>query len=232
MTFVSSLLIGTNWGLFIYAVMTNRILDASLGYYMNPLLSALIGIIWFKEEKSPRTLASILLGGAGLCCMAYEVRGIPILSLLLTTSFVLYSVCRKQSPLDSIGGLFVETLLLTPLAGAYLAYLFSLQDLHFAHTTPSQQLLLALSGLATSLPLLLFAFGARGVSLATLGVCQYIAPTLQFLLGWLLYDEALHLWKTVGFTFIWTAILVYSLGGLSRRGTASQGIGRTQAQTV
>lgn len=216
-TLLSSLLIALNWGLFIYAVMNNRILDASLGYYLNPLLSALVGIICFKEKASPRTIVSILLGAAGFCCMAYEVRGLPILSLLLTISFVLYTVCRKRSPLDSIGGLFVETLLLTPVAGSYLAYLFSLNKLEFAYTSLSQQGLLAFTGVATSLPLLLFAFGARGISLATLGVCQYIGPTLQFLIGWLVYGEVLRVWKTVGFLFIWGAILIYSFGGLYRR---------------
>lgn len=222
-TILSSLFIAVNWGLYLYAVTSQRVLDASLGYFINPLLNAAIGVLWFGEKATARTVVAVSLCTSGLFCMTFEVGGVPILSLLIAGSFVLYSVARKKSPLDSIEGLFVETVLLTPIAATFLTYLAATHTLQFAYATTKVKVLLSLSGVVTSLPLLLFAFGARGISLTTLGLCQYIAPTIQFLIGWLLFNEPLHLWKSIGFCLIWAAVTLYAVGAYraARRAQAS-----------
>jgi chloramphenicol-sensitive protein RarD len=205
---LSGLLLAANWLLYVWATLQERILETALGYYLNPFVNMLFGYCLFGETHSRGQKISIAIALLGVACQFHGVHGFPWIALILALTFSLYAVVRKKSPLSSLPGLGIETLLLSPIALAWLCV---------AHPTLSntlanfnqQSLLLILTGVATSMPLLLFGHATRKISLTTLGILQFLSPTLQWLVGWRIYHESMTPERTISFALIWLAIALY-----------------------
>lgn len=211
---VSAVLLSTNWLIYIWSVNSGRVVDASLGYFITPLVSVLLGYLLLKERLRPVQWAAIGLAATGVAWLTWQSGQLPWIGLALAASFGTYGLLRKTAALGPLEGLTLETLLLVPLALAYLA-LLSGQDQSVFHTAPTAtRWLLAAAGPITAIPLLLFAAGARQIPLSTLGFLQYIAPTLQLLIGVWLYREPFSGTRLIGFVIIWAALAVYSAEGL------------------
>jgi len=206
---LTSLLIAVNWLTFIYAVITRQLLQASLGYFVNPLVSVLLGVAFLRERLRPRQMASLALAAIGVIVLATLVGQLPWISLTLAFSFALYGLLRKLMPVDGMVSLAVETSVLAPFAVAYLGYVAA-QDQLTGHT-PSALGLLMLSGPVTTVPLLFFGAAARRLRLSTLGILQYVTPTGQFLLAVLAFGESFSTPQILSFAFIWTAVAIYTL---------------------
>jgi len=206
---LSALIIGSNWFVFVLAMMTDRVLHASLGYYINPLVNVVLGFLFLRER--PRRLQWIAVGLAatGLTTMAIEVS-LPWIALYLAVTFGLYGLLRKVTRVDAIGGLCIEATVLAPVA------LFWLSRLHAHGTAQPLGLLLLSTGIVTAAPLVLFGAAARHLTLTTLGFFQYIAPTCQFLLAVFAFGENWSASRLVAFLWIWAAVALYSLEGLQR----------------
>lgn len=217
----SSCFIGINWVIFIYAVNDGHVLATSLGYYLNPLITVLLGRIVLKEALSPAKWVALLLAAAGVALLAVEALDTLWITLSLACSFALYGLVRKLTPVGSVAGLTVETMLLTPPALAALLWYASgpQGSALFAGTETAALLLFA--GIVTAVPLLFFATAARRLSLTTLGFMQYIAPTMTFLLSLFVYDEPFDMLKLGCVLLIWTGIAIVSWEAIreSRRRT-------------
>jgi chloramphenicol-sensitive protein RarD len=207
---ISALLLAGNWSLYVWAVNTNRVLDASLGYFINPLLNVLLGFAVLHERPRPAQWAAVALAALGVLWLALGAGHVPWISLVLAATFGCYGLMRKTAPLGAIEGLALETLLLGPLAFGGLWWLAHTGQSHFAQGSASRDTLLLLAGPFTAVPLLLFAYGARRVTMATLGLLQYLGPSIQFFMGVFLYHEPFSASRGVGFGLIWLALLVYS----------------------
>jgi chloramphenicol-sensitive protein RarD len=201
--------IAINWGLYIYAVETHRVLQASLGYFLTPLINVALGMMVLGERMVRLQAVAVALAGVGILIQLLLVGSVPWISLVLAISFGTYGLFRKQVELDGLSGLFVETLLLLPLGFLALAWLNFLGVSHFILDGRATLLLIA-SGVVTALPLLAFAGAARRLRLATLGFLMYINPTLQFLLALWVFDESLSGVQLASFIMIWTALALYS----------------------
>jgi chloramphenicol-sensitive protein RarD len=207
---LSALLLGANWLLYVWAVNAGRVLDASLGYFINPLVNVVMGYVVLKERPRPVQWAAVALAAAGVLWLAVGAGHLPWISLMLALSFGLYGLLRKTAPLGALEGLALETLLLAPLAVGGLLWLALQGQGHFARGSLAESLWLLAAGPFTAVPLLLFASGARRVSMATLGLLQYLGPSIQFLLGVFVYHEPFSASRGVGFVLIWAALAVYS----------------------
>ncbi|WP_019139768.1 EamA family transporter RarD [Noviherbaspirillum massiliense] len=210
----SALLLSGNWFIYIWAVNAGHVLDASLGYFINPLVNVMLGFIVLKERLRPGQWLAIALAACGVAWLTWQSGHPPWIALSLAATFGIYGLLRKTAALGPLEGLALETLVLFPLALAYLVYLTLAGHNHFAGASLSAKWLLAAAGPITAIPLLLFAAGARRISLSLLGLLQYIGPTLQLLLGVWLYNEPFGGARLAGFALIWAALLVYSLEGL------------------
>jgi len=214
-TFLSTAcILGLNWFVYIWAVNADRIVDASLGYFINPLISVLLGVFFLGERLRPWQWAAIGVAGAGVAYLTLGYGAFPWIALTLGGSFGLYGLLRKTASLEALEGLALETAVLSLPALAYLFYLELAGTASFGRIEATTSLLLTLSGVATVIPLFLFAYAARRVALATVGILQYIAPTFQFLLGVLVYGETFTHARMLGFGAIWTALLIYFLEGV------------------
>ena len=213
---LSALLLGGNWLLYVWAVNNGRVLDASLGYFINPLVNVLLGFVVLHERPRPLQWAAVALAAGGVLWLAVGAGHVPWVSLLLAASFGFYGLLRKTAPLGAIEGLALETLLLGPLAAAGLLWLGASGQGHFLQGDGRTDVLLLAAGPATAIPLLLFAYGARRVTLATLGLLQYLGPSIQFVLAVFLYHEPLGASRGVGFALIWAALALYSTESLRR----------------
>lgn len=207
----STALIAANWGLFIWAVQTGHILQASLGYFINPLVNVAAGVLFLKERLSRPQVIAVTLAAIGVLILTVAGGAFPWVSLTLAFSFAAYALLRKTAPVESLAGLFIETLLVAPFALALI--LFRERGGHGALGAGSfgHGVMLSMAGPITAIPLLLFAAAARRMPLSTLGFFQYVSPTLQFLLAVLLYREKLTVAHVVTFGFIWAALGVFSL---------------------
>ena len=207
---LSALLLACNWLLYVWAVNAGRVLDASLGYFINPLVNVVLGYGVLHERPRPLQWAAVALAAAGVLWLAIGAGHLPLVSVVLALSFGLYGLLRKTATLGAIEGLALETLLLAPLAFSGLAVLALTGQGHFAQGDwPTNAWLLA-AGPLTAVPLLLFASGARRVSMATLGLLQYVSPSIQFVLGVFLYQEPFSTRRGIGFLLIWAALALYS----------------------
>jgi len=213
---VSSILIALNWGIFIWAVMSGRIIETSLGYYINPLVSFLLGVLVLKEKLSGPQKAAIGLAALGVANQTWALGFLPWVSLVLAASFGVYGLIRKTIHVESIEGLTVETIVLMPLSVLYLAYLFSSQTLSFGSHGSLNDFLLILAGPLTAVPLLLFAAGARRIPLFMIGFLQYLAPTLSLSIAVFVYGESFTQAHAVTFALIWCALAVVSWDALRR----------------
>jgi chloramphenicol-sensitive protein RarD len=216
----SALLLSCNWLTYVWAVNHGHVIDASLGYFINPLVSVLLGFLVLKERPRPGQWAAVALAAAGVLWLTWQGRQLPWIALVLAISFGLYGLMRKTASLGALEGLTLETLLLAPIA----LPLLLLRVVHgdSASASPATLGWLLFAGPMTAVPLLLFAAGARRLPLSTLGLLQYISPTLQFATGVWLFDEPFQPARLAGFVLIWSALLAYSAEGLwmSRRGGA------------
>lgn len=221
--FIASVLIAVNWGVFIWAVGDGRILETSLGYYINPLIAVALGIIIFKEKLNKFQVVSIALAFVGIMVRALGLGTFPWVSLTLAFSFGIYSAIKKYVPVSSAISLAVETAMLFPLALGFIIYEEITGKGTFVNPTVSALhiILLILSGVITAIPLLLFAKGAKRLKLSTVGFIQYIGPSLMLMTGVFIYGEKFETTVAVSFVFIWAACLVYLLGSRNKNGKVS-----------
>ena len=215
---LSAVLVSINWLIYIWAVNAGHVVDASLGYFINPLVSVLIGALVLRERLRPVQWTAVGLAALGVAWLTWQAGQPPWIGLALAFSFAAYGLMRKLAPLGAVQGLAVETALLAPLALGYLTFLAVRGSNAFVNSvgagSPDLALLLLLAGPVTAVPLLLFAAGARRIPLSTLGLLQYVAPTLQLLLGVHLYGEPFEAGKQIGYAAIWIALAVFSIDGL------------------
>lgn len=207
----STLLIATNWLVFIYAVGVGEVLQSSLGYFINPLVSVLLGFLFLGERLERTQWVSLALASAGVLYFALQLGSWPWISLLLGASFGLYGLIRKALHVEPLVGLTVETLLLAPFALFYLLQLHGKGTGIFLASSTRIDLLIPMAGIVTAVPLLLFAAAARRLRLATIGFLQYITPTLHFLLAVAVYGEKFTHTHLISFLFIWCGLTLYSL---------------------
>ncbi|KAF0815208.1 hypothetical protein IGB42_00285 [Andreprevotia sp. IGB-42] len=210
---VSALLLSANWFTYIWAVNAGRVVDASLGYFINPLFNVLLGVLFLHERLRRGQWMAIAVAAAGVLWLTVSLGQLPWIALVLAASFGTYGLLRKTAALGALEGLSLETLLLFPLAGSALFYLFESGQAGFSHATGTVQLLALLAGPITAVPLLLFAASARRIPLSLLGLLQYTGPTLQLLLGVLLWHEPFGVDRQIGFALIWSALVLYTLEG-------------------
>ncbi|OHX12253.1 transporter [Chromobacterium sphagni] len=211
---LSSTVLSLNWLIYIWAVNAGHVVEASLGYFINPLVNVLLGRLFLAERLSrPQTLA-VALAGAGVAWLTVSAGSLPWIALSLAATFGIYGLLRKKAPLASLPGLALETFLLSPLALAALLWFGWQGQGAFGQVGVGRDLLLMGAGVVTAVPLLMFAAGARRLKLATVGVIQYVGPSIQLALGVILYDEPFGSDRALGFALIWSALLLYSAVGL------------------
>jgi chloramphenicol-sensitive protein RarD len=208
---LSASLVATNWLTFIYGVTSGRILETSLGYYINPLVNVVLGMIVFRERLSRLQTIAVALAAAGTLHLTVSYGRLPWIALTVAVTFGIYGLIRKIVNIPSIEGLFVETSLLFPLAAVYLAVLAVRGTGAFVADGTSTTLLLASAGLVTALPLIWFAGAARRLPYATVGLCQYLSPSLAFVLGVFVYGEPFTRTHAVAFACIWASLAVFSI---------------------
>ncbi|WP_017753966.1 EamA family transporter RarD [Calidifontibacillus oryziterrae] len=210
--FFSGVLISANWFIYIWAVNAGHVIETSLGYYINPLISVLLGIIVLKEQFDFWQKISFLLAAGGVLILTVEYGSIPWVSLGLALSFGIYGLVKKKANLSSITGLTFETMMVTPIALFYLLYVHSQGTGHFGVSSSlSINLLLIGSGIVTAIPLLLFAEGAKRITLSLIGFLQYISPTINLIIGVFILREHFSHTHLIAFSFIWVALAVYSV---------------------
>ncbi|MFL6675638.1 MAG: EamA family transporter RarD [Massilia sp.] len=220
----SAFLLSANWLVYIWSVNNGHVIDASLGYFINPLVNIMFGYLLLKERLRPGQWAAIALAALGVAWLAWQAGTVPWIALMLATSFGAYGLLRKTAALGALEGLSFETMVLFPVAAAYVGWLTLHGDNAFINTTSgATRLLLVAAGPITAIPLLLFASGARQIPLSVLGLLQYLSPTLQFLLGVWLFHEAFSGDRLVGFLLIWGALALFAGEGILNRRQAGAG---------
>jgi len=207
---VTAGLISINWGVYVWAVAAERTIDAALGYYINPLFSMFLGAVLLRERLSRPQLVAVGLAVLAVAVLWWETGSLPWPALALTTSWAFYAYFKKSLPIGPNQGFLLEVLILTPPALAYLAYLSMTGQNHFA-TNMSDTLILLGAGVVTAVPLITYANGAKLLRLSTIAVLQYIAPTMIFLNGWLVFGEPMSQARMIAFPLIWAALVVYSV---------------------
>ena len=212
---VAAVLLGANWLIYIWAVNTGHIVDTSLGYYINPLVSVLLGTTFLRERLRPLQWAAVALAGLGVIYLTLSFGRLPWIALALPITFRAYGLLKKLAPLGVLTGLTLETATLAPAALVYLAWVQFHGRGAFGARGAGITFLLVFAGVMTSLPLLLFARAAQTVRLATLGLLQYIAPSLALVIGVFLYRESFGHERAVGFAIIWGALALYWVDGTS-----------------
>ena len=207
---LTALLTGSNWLVFVWAIDAGRLVEAALGYFINPLVSVLLGRIFLGERLRPLQQFAVAVATIGVAWRVVgQVSGLPWIPLFLAGTFGVYGLLRKRAPVDAVGGLFVETAVVAPLAAAWLAWQASRGGLAFG-SDPAIDALLPLAGVLTAIPLMLFAVGARHLPLATIGFLQYIGPTINLLLAVFVFGERFDHGQLVSFGLIWVALAIYS----------------------
>ncbi len=211
---LSGCILAVNWLTYIWAVNAGYVVETSLGYFINPLLSVFLGVLFLRERLRVGQWLAIGLALLGVLYLTVAYGSFPWIALTLALSFGLYGLLKKTTALEALEGLSLETALLFGPALVYLLLLEWQERGSFGHTGAGISLLLMLTGVATGLPLLLFGAAARRIPLSLVGIMQYIAPTMQFLLGVFLFQEPFTASRLVGFSFIWAALLLYTAEGL------------------
>ena len=214
---ISAVLISLNWFVYIWAVNNDHVIDASLGYFITPLVNVLLGRFVLGERLGNAQWTAVALAALGVAWLSWQTGHVPWIGLILAASFGAYGLAKKTAPLAALEGLALETMLLFPFAIVALAWLVSQGQSAFVAGAPTTRWLLVAAGPVTALPLLLFAAGARRIPMTTLGLLQYLSPTLQLLLGVWLYHEPFGQARLVGYVLIWTALVLYALDGAWQR---------------
>ena len=210
MLFLASILISGNWFLYIWAVNNGYIVQASLGYYINPLISVLLGVFFLKEKLSQAQKVAFTLAMIGVLILTFSYGQFPWLSFVLAISFGVYGLLKKQIKLDALRGLTIETFFITPLALGYYIWLFVDNQAVFLHSDVKTDTLLIFTGVATALPLVLFAKGAQRIPLYMIGFLQFIAPTMMLFLGVIIYNESFGTIDLISFIFIWIGLILFT----------------------
>jgi chloramphenicol-sensitive protein RarD len=214
---LASTLIAANWGLFIWANLNGHILDSSLGYFVTPLLSVLLGVVFFQEKLRSLQWLAIVVSACSLVVFTFSLSGPPWLALSIGATFAAYGYVKKLAQVPAVESLTVETILLTPFAAMYLVWLSLQGNNTFSSFGISHSLWLASAGIVTSLPLLLFGFAAIRVPLSRLGMLQYLSPTIQFLVGLFLFNEIMPTERLAGFVITWLALAILSYDVIRQR---------------
>lgn len=216
--FLASLLIAANWGLFIWANLNGHILDSSLGYFVTPLLSVLLGVFFFQEKLRSLQWVAIAVSSCSLVVFSLSLSGPPWLSLSIGATFAAYGYVKKLAQVPAVESLTAETILLTPFATIYLVVLSLQGNNTFSSFGISHSLWLASAGIVTSLPLLLFGFAAIRVPLSRLGMLQYLSPTISFIVGLFVFNETMSAERLAGFVITWLALAILSYDVIRQRG--------------
>lgn len=211
---LASVVIAINWGVFIWGVTHDRVIEVSLGYFINPLVTVLLGVFVLGESLRRWQWLAVGVGGAAVVILAVDYGGLPWIALTLAFSFATYGFLKKQAQLGAIEALGAETLILAPVALAYLVWLQLVGQATFGHAGLPNALLLASTGIVTAVPLLLFGGSATRVSLTTLGILQYLGPALQFIFGLLIFHETMTGAGWAGFLLVWLALVIFTIDGL------------------
>ncbi len=214
---LTALLLSCNWGIYIYGVNTGRVVETSLGYFINPLISVLLGVVFLRERLNRVKQLAVVLATLGVINFVWQLGTVPWIALALAVSFALYGFLRKIIPVAPMVGLVTETLLIAPVALALIGY-WAVRGVGHLGTSWSMTLLLIGAGVVTSLPLLWFNNAAKRLPLSTLGFLQYLAPSLQLTLGVFLYHERFTPAHSITFGLIWLALALYSTNSFSQRG--------------
>lgn len=220
--FFAGLLISANWSLYIYMVNADLIVQTTIGYYIEPLIVCLFGYLFFREKLEPYKLIAILLAIGGITEMLLNYGGVPLLSLVLAFTFSGYAAMKKKINAPALLSLFYETVFLVPIVLPIILYYEFTGQGAFSVSGPMELGLLSLSGLFTAVPLALFAMAANRVSLITLGITEYIAPSIALILGIYFYGEPFNLDLFIGFVIIWIGLVVFTIGGIMENKKAIQ----------
>lgn len=207
---VSAILIAANWGIYIYAVNNHQIVEASLGYYINPIVNIALGMLFLKERLNKIQVVALLFALAGLSYLTFQLGRLPVISLVLAVTFGLYALVRKKANLQSMPGLLIETMVLAPVAVIYLWMADSAGNGAFLHQSTFIDILLVLAGPVTAIPLFLFGIAATKIPLSTMGFIQYFSPTIQLLIGVLIFKEDFTHAELISFLLVWAGLALYS----------------------
>jgi chloramphenicol-sensitive protein RarD len=210
--FLTGVLISTNWGIYIWAVSTDHIIQTCIGYYIEPLIVCIFGILLFHEKLNLYKLTALLLAGLGVLVMLIYYGEIPIIALSLAISFASYAAIKKKYKLDAVLALLYETMLLVPVALVIILYIELSGKGAFSTAEPYQLTLLALAGIVTGTPLMLFAMAANRINLVTLGITEYVSPSLTLLLGIFVYREPFDTIQLITFSIIWAGLIIFTVG--------------------
>ncbi|TEA00754.1 EamA family transporter RarD [Mycobacteroides salmoniphilum] len=212
----ASVLIALNWGVYIYAVNSGHVLDAALGYFINPLVTVLLGVLIFREPLSRWQLLALVLAFIAVAVLTVNHGQLPIITLILAVSFAGYGAIKKTVTVDPRVSLTAEGIVAAPFAVVYVAFLGVTGQQHFLGYTQGHTALMVLSGVVTALPLLMFGIAAQRITLVTLGLLQYLTPTLQMLWGVLVKHEAMPPERWAGFALIWAALTIFTVDTVRR----------------
>jgi chloramphenicol-sensitive protein RarD len=212
----SAFFIAANWVAFAWAVNHNRVLDVSLGYYIGPLINVVLGIVVLSERLDKTQWLAVSFAAAGVSYLTFIAGHAPWIALTVGISFALYGLIRKTVGIEALPGLAVETILLVPFALGYLVWCEAQGSGVFGHSNASVTALLLASGVVTSVPLFLFAYGARRIPFSTMGVIQFVGPSLQLLCGLVVFREPFDSARAVGFLLIWIGLFIYAAHGLRK----------------
>jgi len=219
--FLTASLLSFNWGLFVYGVNTGQVVETSLGYFLNPLLNVLLGFLILRERLTRLQLVAVVIAAAGVFYFGYHLWKVPWIALGIAVSFGLYGLLRKMVPVEALPGLAVETAVMAPVALTLIAVLAAHGSAHFVDS-PDLTLLFLGGGIVTAFPLIWFISAARLLPLSTLGFFQYLAPTLQLMVGIFLFHERFNQRDAIAFGLIWVAILIFLFGSSRKPACAAE----------
>ncbi len=203
-------LISVNWGIYVWAIGAGHALDAALGYYINPLFSIFLGAVLLKEKLAPRQMAAIGLAAIAVALLTFEAGKLPLVALGLTVTWGFYAYLKRRLPLGANQGFMLEILIMTPFALAYMAWIGAQGSGHFAADSATDTVLLLACGLVTAVPLMLYANGAKGLRLSTIGILQYISPTMILIIAIVAFKEPFGTAQMLAFPMIWAALALYT----------------------
>lgn len=214
--FLSAFTLSFNWLSYIFGISINRVLDTSLGYFMSPLVSILLARVFIGERITNSQLIAVILATLGVLWLSFLSGDIPWIAIALSCTWGIYSIFRKKASLAVVPGFALETLLMLPFALLYLLWLSNQEKLIFSSLTITQISILISTGVATGLPLLLFAAAVKRSSLATISILQYISPTIQFLIGLFVMNETFDLMRFFGYLFVWFGVIVFTISSIKQ----------------
>ncbi len=221
MAALTATLITLDWGIYVGAIAAGRTVETALGYYITPLMTVAMGAVFLGEKLNRAQMAAVGLAVLAVGVLTVEAGGMPWISLALASSFAVYGFLRKTLPIGPSQGFFLEVLILSLPSLAYVLWLGARGEGHFTAAQPEDMMLLVFCGPATAVPLMLYGFGAKLLRFSTIGIMQYMAPTMVFLIAVFVFREPFSLWKMIAFALIWTALAIYTWSIVSARSTAN-----------